>query len=194
MGGWFQLKPTNPLWICWTSWCLFFVCFLKKVLKSSYQYQELSSDSRDRLNRYLITMDRIGVGEYCWILGPILIIIPNIIWSGKCTLKNFRAKLQHKSSKSVILALRLQVWMRTLLNTLRKQAYSNIQKILPLKHENFSDKKLILILFYISAENIDCGYSFEPPHWCGSNEYHNLCFWAEIRKNMYIPVNPSFTI
>ena len=23
---------------------------------------------------------------------------------------------------------------------------------------------------------------------------HNLCFWAEIRKLMYTPLNPSFTI
>ena len=56
----------------------------------------------------------------------------------------------------------------------------------------FSDKKLWY--FHISAQNIDCGYSLEPPRRGGSNEYHNLCFWAEIRKIMYTPVNPSFTI
>ena len=49
-------------------------------------------------------------------------------------------------------------------------------------------------IFHISAQNIDCGYSLEPPQRGGSNEYHNLCFWAEIRKIMYTPVNPSFTI
>ena len=49
-------------------------------------------------------------------------------------------------------------------------------------------------IFHISAQNIDCGYSLEPPRWGGSNEYHNLCIWAEIRKIMYTPVNPSFTI
>ena len=49
-------------------------------------------------------------------------------------------------------------------------------------------------IFHISAQNIDCGYSLEPPRRGGSNEYHNLCFWAEIRKIMYTPVNPSFTI
>ena len=47
-------------------------------------------------------------------------------------------------------------------------------------------------IFYISAQNIDCGYSLEPPRRGGSNEYpqsmflsrneavltstHNLCF------------------
>ena len=49
-------------------------------------------------------------------------------------------------------------------------------------------------IFHISAQNIDCGYSLEPPLRGGSNEYHNLCFLAKIRKVMYTPVNPSFTI
>ena len=48
--------------------------------------------------------------------------------------------------------------------------------------------------FHISAQNIDCGYSLEPPHWGGSNEYPQSIFWAEIRKIIYTPVNPSFTI
>ena len=50
------------------------------------------------------------------------------------------------------------------------------------------------IFFLFLLKNIDCGYSLEPPRWGASNEYHNLCFWAEIRKNIYTPVNPSFTI
>ena len=47
---------------------------------------------------------------------------------------------------------------------------------------------------HISAQNIDCGYSLEPPRRGGSNEYPQSVFWAEIRKIMYTPVNPSFTI
>ena len=49
-------------------------------------------------------------------------------------------------------------------------------------------------IFHISAQNIDYGYLLEPPRRGGSNEYHNICFCAEIRKIMYTPVNPSFTI
>ena len=64
-------------------------------------------------------------------------------------------------------------------------------KILPPKNENFQIKNSDI--FHISDQNIDCEYSLEPPRWGGSNEYHNLCFWAEIRKLMYTPVNPSFT-
>ena len=32
-------------------------------------------------------------------------------------------------------------------------------------------------IFPISAHNIDCGYSLEPPRRGGSNEYHHLCFF-----------------
>ena len=49
-------------------------------------------------------------------------------------------------------------------------------------------------IFHISAQNIDCEYSLEPPRRGVSNEYHNLSFWAEKRKIMYTPLNPSFTI
>ena len=49
-------------------------------------------------------------------------------------------------------------------------------------------------IFHTSAQNIDCGYSLEPPRRGGSNEYPQSMLWAEIRKIMYTPVNPSFTI
>ena len=75
---------------------------------------------------------------------------------------------------------------------IRKQAYFNKLKILPLtKKWKFSDKNSDII--HISAQNIDCGYSLEPPRQGGSNEYPQSMFWAEIRKIMYTPVNPSFT-
>ena len=38
------------------------------------------------------------------------------------------------------------------------------------KTGTFSDKNKSDI-FHISAQNIDCGYSLEPPRWRGSNEY-----------------------
>ena len=53
------------------------------------------------------------------------------------------------------------------------------------KFENFQYK--ICDIFLIFAQNIDCGYTLEPPRRGGSNEYpqtstHNLCFGAKIRK------------
>ena len=40
----------------------------------------------------------------------------------------------------------------------------------------------VYIIFLISAQNIDCGYSLEPPRWGGSNKYPQSMFWAEIWK------------
>ena len=55
-------------------------------------------------------------------------------------------------------------------HALRKQAYSNIQKISSPKTENFQIKNSIFYN-YNSAQNMDCGYSLEPPRRGGSNEY-----------------------
>ena len=49
-------------------------------------------------------------------------------------------------------------------------------------------------MFHISAQNIDCGYSLELPPWDGSYENPQSMFLADIRKTMYTPVKPSFTI
>ena len=46
-------------------------------------------------------------------------------------------------------------------NALRKRAYSNTMKISPPKTENFHIKNSDI--FLISAQNIDCGDSLEPP-------------------------------
>ena len=60
------------------------------------------------------------------------------------------------------------------------------------KSENFQIKNSDIL--HISAQNIDCEYSLEPPRRGGLTRTHNLCFLAEIRKIMYTPVNSSFTI
>ena len=61
-----------------------------------------------------------------------------------------------------------------------------------LKLKNISDKNSDI--FRISAQNIDCGYSLEPPRRGGSNEYPQSILFSKIRKIMYTPLNPSFTI
>ena len=74
--------------------------------------------------------------------------------------------------------------------TLRKHAYSNIEKISPPKTE-FSDKKTSDI-FHISAQNIDCGYSLEPPRRGGSNEYPQSMFLSRNKKNNVYLCKPQF--
>ena len=76
--------------------------------------------------------------------------------------------------------------------TLRKHAYSNILKLLLPKNEIFQTKNSDI--FHISAQNTDCGYSLEPPRRGGSNEYPQSIWFSKIRKIMYTPVTPSFTI
>ena len=62
-------------------------------------------------------------------------------------------------------------------------------------------------IFHISAQNIDCGYSLEPPRRCGSNEcgyslepprrggsyeYPESMFLSRNNKNNVYPCKPHF--
>ena len=46
--------------------------------------------------------------------------------------------------------------------------------------------------FHISAQNIDCGYSLEPPRRGGSNEYAQSMFLSRNKKNNLFPCKPQF--
>ena len=59
------------------------------------------------------------------------------------------------------------------------------------KNWNFSDKKNSYI-FHISAQNIDCGHSLEPPRRGGSNEYPQSMFLSRNKKNNVYPCKPQF--
>ena len=48
--------------------------------------------------------------------------------------------------------------------------------------------------FHIAAQNIDCGYSLEPPRRGGSNECPQSMFLNWNKKIMYTFVNLSFSI
>ena len=56
------------------------------------------------------------------------------------------------------------------------------------KIDNFQRK--IFDIFLIFAQNIDCGYTLEPPRRGGSNEYPQSMFWSK-NKNQRTngPVN-----
>ena len=74
--------------------------------------------------------------------------------------------------------------------SLRKHAYSNILKISPPKTEKFQTKNSDI--FHISAQNIDCWYSLEPPQWGGSNEYPQSMILSRNKKNNIYPCKPQF--
>ena len=68
--------------------------------------------------------------------------------------------------------------------------YTVIFKVV--KNENFQWK--FFDIFLIFAQNIDCGYTLEPPRRGGSNEYPQSMFWSKNKKNRYTPAYPSFAI
>ena len=68
--------------------------------------------------------------------------------------------------------------------------YKEIFKVV--KNENFLLKNFDIFLIF--AQNIDCGYTLEPPRRGSSNEYPQSMFWSKNKKNRYTPANPSFTI
>ena len=48
------------------------------------------------------------------------------------------------------------------------------------------------MVFLISAQNIDCGYSLEPPRRGGSNEYLQSMVLSRNKKNNVCPCKPQF--
>ena len=78
----------------------------------------------------------------------------------------------------------------TCLQSLRKHAYSYIQKISRPKIENFQFKNCYI--FHISSQNIDCGYSLEPPRRGGFNEYPQSMFLSRNKKNNVYPCKHQF--
>ena len=59
------------------------------------------------------------------------------------------------------------------------------------KNWKFSDKSSDI--FHISAQNIDCGYSLEPPRRGGSNEYPQSMILNRNKKNNVYPCKPQFS-
>ena len=62
------------------------------------------------------------------------------------------------------------------------------------KQKIFRQKVSYFFFFFIFAQNIDFGYSLEPPRWGGSNEYPQSMFWAKISKIIHTPINPNFSV
>ena len=58
------------------------------------------------------------------------------------------------------------------------------------KNENFQITNSNI--FQICAQNINCGYSFEPPRRGGSNEYPQSMILSRNKKNNAYPCKPQF--
>ena len=75
---------------------------------------------------------------------------------------------------------------------LRKFAHAINRDFLALKIANFQLK--MFDIFFIFAQNTDCGYTLEPPRRGDSNEHPQSMFWSKNKNNRYTPANPSPTI
>ena len=52
--------------------------------------------------------------------------------------------------------------------------------------------KILIYFFHISAQNIGCGYSLEPPRRGGSNGYPQSMYLSRNKKNNVYPCKPQF--
>ena len=68
----------------------------------------------------------------------------------------------------------------------------NTEILKVVKNEKFHQKNFDIFLIF--AQNIDCGYTLEPPRRGGSNEYPQFMFWSKNKKNRYTLAYPSFAI
>ena len=112
-------------------------------------------------------------------------------------IKNKKKMLQDSYS-SYVYSKKLTLWSQTTYNPLillariRNYIHTNssitktcLYNFDPLR-PHFYIVKLgftgVYIIFLIFAQNIDCGYSLEPPRRGGSNEYPQSMLWGEIWK------------
>ena len=63
-------------------------------------------------------------------------------------------------------------------------------------YRKFHLQKLIFVLikkfWFFSAQNIDCGYTLEPPREGSSNEYKQSMCLSRNKKNNLYPYKPQF--
>ena len=71
------------------------------------------------------------------------------------------------------------------LYALQKLTHAINRAFLSFKIENFQLKKFDIFLIF--AQNIDCGYTLEPPRKDGFNEYPQSMYWIKSKKNRYTP-------
>ena len=113
----------------------------------------------------------------------------NFRWAHK-SIDTFSDVAAYEESKENAIHKAATVKVTSKARALRKHAYSNILKISSPKTENFPI--ITSDIFHISAQNVDCGYSLEPPRRGGSNEYPQPMFLNRNKKNNVYPCIPQF--
>ena len=73
--------------------------------------------------------------------------------------------------------------------SLRKHAHAIYRDFFSCK--NLKSHKKKFDIFLIFAQNINCGYTLEPPRRGGSNEYPQSMFWSKKRTKIGIPLHTT---
>ena len=75
---------------------------------------------------------------------------------------------------------------------LRKLVHAIYRDLLSCKKMKIFIRFFYIYIFLIFAQNIDCGYTLEPPRRGGSNEYVQSMFWSKNKKKLVYPCIPQF--
>ena len=115
----------------------------------------------------------------------------------ECSLKaSGLPRMQNFLMRTTNIVIRLHVcagWFESLLNAhVRRNHYGNMPIPIYRKFHLQKLKKKNSDSFHISAQNIDCRYSLEPPRRGGSNEYTQSMFSSKNKKNNVCPCKPQF--
>ena len=90
----------------------------------------------------------------------------------------------NSNCKNLMVAISCKLHLKKSCSCKKKQRIFSAAKV-----KNFI-RKFIIYSFLIFAQNIDCEYTLEPAWRVCSNEHARI----KIKKNMYAPEYPSFTI
>ena len=111
------------------------------------------------------------------------VVVPIITW---ITEQNIMTKIHEITTKrNIEHPAKSFIWITNYRQSSRNITKTYLYNFDPLKPHIYIVKLGFIgvyIIFLISAQNIDCGYSLEPPRRGGSNEYRQSMFWAEIWK------------
>ena len=154
------VKTPISLGIC-PVWSVFAV-HIKKAWVLRYTLttqQRCLSDWMDTQADLSLCLAHMPFCRFCWALAQFS-LLQQLIWAG--------------SGWHIPYHFTLSIWTPYFLTIPILKHYENTSiqiywKFYNQKRENFDIKNSDI--FHIFSQNIDCGYSLEPPQWGGSNEY-----------------------
>ena len=124
-----------------------------------------------------------------WLAKAVIKLLESAGWSYRLTVRmNLEYPFFHSLSRIAVPYMKVFFSSEKYQYITKTRLFKYIENLTS-KNWKFSYKKSI---FHISAQNIDCGYSLELPHWGGSNEYPQSMLLSRNKKNNVYPCKPQF--